>query len=285
MLPRAVVVERPEDDDRQVVRDRIGVCEPIGSRLRRRVGAARVERVLLVHRRRLGRAVHLARRDEDEPLDRRLPNGVEEDLRALDVRRHELGGAFTYRLLDVRLGCGVHDHVHAGHDVTHEIGVADVALNERQPLVRHDVGEVLEIARVRQRVERHDLVRRRSEQMADDVRRDEPRTARDENALAHSSRSIVYRGRPSTSRWILPRYSPTSARMKPWMPRTNTIAAPPNSGPGKSSSPIQYATPYRPSAKAASEQTTPSVTPIHWIGCGQKPASTWSPVRVSRSGE
>ena len=40
-------------------------------------------------------------------------------------------------------------------------------------------------------------------------------------------------GRPSTSRWILPRYSPTRARMKPWMPSTNRTATPPKSGPGK----------------------------------------------------
>ena len=60
-------------------------------------------------------------------------------------------------------------------------------MDERQPLVRHHVGEVLEVARVRQRVERDDLVRRRREQMADDVRRDEAGAAGDENALAHPS--------------------------------------------------------------------------------------------------
>ena len=119
--------------------------------------------MLLVHGRVLGRAVHLARRDEDEALDRRLANGVEEDLRALDVRRHELGGALADRLLDVRLGGRVHDHVHARHDVANELGVADVALHEGEPLVGHHVGEVLDVARVRERVERHDLVRRRRE--------------------------------------------------------------------------------------------------------------------------
>ena len=59
-------------------------------------------------------------------------------------------------------------------------------------------------------------------------------------ALAQpSSRSIVYSGRPETSRWIRPRYSPTSARMNPWTPRTNRIATPPNSGPGKFERSIQ----------------------------------------------
>ena len=114
--------------------------------------------MLLVHGLMLGRAVHLARRDEDEALDRRFANGVEEDLRALDVRRHELGGAFADGLLDVRLGSRVNDHVHAGHDIAHEARVTDVALHEGEPLVGHHVGKVLDVARVRERVERHDLV-------------------------------------------------------------------------------------------------------------------------------
>ena len=36
---------------------------------------------------------------------------------------------------------------------------------------------------------------------------------------------------------------------------------------------------------AASEQTSAITTPAHWIGCGQKPTSTCSASRVSRSGE
>src|SRR5439155_4752603 len=178
-------------------------------------------------------AVDLGRRDQDEPLDRVLADRVEQDLRSLDVRRHELGGALGDRLLDVRLGGGVDDHVHLGHDLADELRVADVALHEREPLVREDVGEVLEVPRVGERVERHDVVRRVREQVPDEVGRDEPGPARDENALRHSSLSIVYRGRPSTSRWILPRYSPTRARMKPWIPRTNSTATPRKSGPGK----------------------------------------------------
>ena len=63
MLARAVVVERPHDHDRQVVRRPVRVGEAVGARLRRRVRRARVERMLLVHRRALGGAVHLGRRD------------------------------------------------------------------------------------------------------------------------------------------------------------------------------------------------------------------------------
>ena len=141
-----------------------------------------------------------------------------------------------------------------------ERGVADVAVDEREPLVAHHVGEVLEVAGVGQRVERDHLVPRVRQQVADHVRGDEAGAAGDENAfhgavlrcvaariepgveLPYNSRSIAYSGRPSTSRWIRPRYSPTRARTKPCTPSTKITAAPRNSGPGKFDSLIQYAT-------------------------------------------
>ena len=72
MLVGAVVVERPDDRDRQSVGDVVGIRQPVASRLRRRVRATGLERMLLVHRRVFRRPVHLARRDQDEALDRRL---------------------------------------------------------------------------------------------------------------------------------------------------------------------------------------------------------------------
>ena len=241
MLARPVVVERPHDHDRQPVGDEVRVGEPVGARLRRGVGAARIERMLLVHRIGLGRPVDLARRDQDESLDRRRADRVEQDLRPLDVRRHELGRALGDRLLDVRLGCGVDDHVDLGDDVGDELRVSDVAVDERQPLVRHHVGEVLEVAGVGERVERDDLVRRRRQQMADDVRRDEPGAAGDESTHSRAVRARRRRARgrsctaagPRRRAGSAPRYSPTRARMNPWIPRTKRTATPPNSGPGK----------------------------------------------------
>ena len=50
--------------------------------------------------------------------------------------------ALLDRLLDVRLGGGVDDHVDLGDDLGDEVGVADVAVHERQALVRHDLREV-----------------------------------------------------------------------------------------------------------------------------------------------
>ena len=137
----------------------------------------------LVHRVGLGRAVDLARGDEDEALDRGAPDRVEQDLRALDVRGHELGRTLLDRLLDVRLGRRVDDHVDAVDELRDECRIANVAVDERQPLVAHHVGEVLEVARVGQRVERDHLVPRVGEQVADHVRGDEAGTAGDEDAF------------------------------------------------------------------------------------------------------
>ena len=244
MLPRAVVVERPHDHDRQPVRDVVGVGKPVAARLGRGVRRARVQRVLLVHRGALGRPVDLARRDQDEALDRPCADRVEQDLRPLDVRGHELGGALLDRLLDVRLGRGVDDHVHLGDDVGDQLGVADVAVDERRAArdrARRRGSRGCRRRSARRARRPHGRVR---EQVADEVRRDEAGAAGDEDALRQSSSSsIVYSGLPSTSRWILPRYSPTSARMNPWIPSTNSTATPPSSGPGKSERSIQYQIP------------------------------------------
>ena len=112
-----------------------------------------------------------------------LADRVEQDLRAFDVRRHELRRAGLDRLLHVRLGGGVDDHVHFRDDLADEIRVADVAVHERVALVRRDRREVVHAARVGERVEGDDLVRRRLQDVADEVRRDESRAAGDENAF------------------------------------------------------------------------------------------------------
>src|SRR5439155_9767295 len=120
-----------------------------------------------------------------------------------------------------------------------------------------------------ERVEGHHFVRSELEQVPDEVRRDEPRSACHQYSF-HSSSSIVYSGLPSTSRWTRPSDSPISASTNPWMPRTRTMPAPAKSGPGKLLCVIQYATPYTPSAAAATVHSRPSVTPIHCTGCAQK---------------
>ena len=246
MLPRPVVVERPDDHDRQPVRDVVRVREPVGAGLRRRVRRARVERVLLVHRRGLGGAVHLARGDEDEALDR-VPRGSRRagsaSPRRSWSRTRSAPSSIDFSTCDSAAALTI-TSTSATTSRTSSASRMSPCTNESRSW-RHHVGEVLDVARVRERVERDDLVRRVRQQVADEVRRDEAGAAGDEDALCltRAPPSIVYSGRPSTSRWILPRYSPTSARMNPWMPSTKRTATPPRSGPGKFESvdPVQDA--------------------------------------------
>jgi hypothetical protein len=149
--------------------------------------------MLLVHGRIERRPVDLARGEEDEAVDRPAADGVEEHLRPLDVRRHELAAALLDRLLHVRLGSRVDDHVDVRDDLGDEVGISDVTVDEGEALVPDYIGEVVHVARVRERVEGDDLVGRRGEQVAHEIRRDEPGAAGDENALRphSSSESIV----------------------------------------------------------------------------------------------
>ena len=129
-----------------------------------------------------------------------LPDRVEQDLRAFDVRRHELGGALVDRLLHVRLGRRVDDHVDVGHDLADEIHVANVAMHEGVPLVRRDQREVVHAPRVSERVEGDDLERGRLQDVADEVRRDESRPAGDQNSLGSRHGSEAYPSPGSRSR-------------------------------------------------------------------------------------
>ena len=147
--------------------------------------------MLLVHGRGLGRAVDLARGEQDEPLHRSFANRVEQDLRALDVGRDEFACTFFDRLLDVGFGRCVHNHVHFGDDVAHELGVANVTLHEREPLVGHGAVEVVDIPGVGERVEGHHLIRRLRQQVVDEVGRDEPRPSSYKDALGHGGRLRV----------------------------------------------------------------------------------------------
>ena len=244
VLVRAVVVERPDDRDRQVVRAPVRVGQPVAAGLGAGVRRARVERVVLGHRLGLGRAVDLRRRDQDEPLDARVgAHRVEQHLGADHVGGDELGAALGDRLGDVRLGGGVHDHVDALErrgDVAH---VADVALDEPQPLVLHHVGQVVDVARVGEGVHRHDLVLGGVEQVADHVRRDEPGAAGHQYPFHRApSRAVgVIRAldRCSTAGAARRRAGsaagsrPSTAITNPCRPSTNSTRPPSSSGPGE----------------------------------------------------
>ena len=118
------------------------------------------------------------------------PCGVKQHLGAFDVGRDELARAVLDRLLHVRLCGGVDDHIDRRDELIDVARVADVALDEAQPLMIEDVREVADAARVGQRVHDHDLVIGLGEQVAAEVRADEAGATGHEHT-AHSSTSWI----------------------------------------------------------------------------------------------
>ena len=92
------------------------------------------------------------------------------------------------------LGREMHHRVVAVHRRAHRVTVADVALHEREPGVVLEVGEVLEVAGVGQRVEDGDLVVAGREHVADVVGPDEAGGAGDEEL--HRATSLADPGHP-----------------------------------------------------------------------------------------
>ena len=90
----------------------------------------------------------------------------------------------------MRLGGEVHDHVRTGDGRRDELGVADIAVDERVAPVLDDVGERRRVARVGQRIEVDDLhVVGLLEHVADEVRPDEAGAAGDDEP--HRRPSVI----------------------------------------------------------------------------------------------
>ena len=187
-LVRAVVVRAVRDRDGQTIRLVVRAHGMVGPRLRRVVRRARVvgrglgERAGVVERE---VAVDLARRHVVEAHHASLAGSLQQRLRAQDVGAEE-ASRVEHGETVVRLGGEVDDHVdrlplqHRSHDV----GVADVCLHERDP--GFDVGEVRAIPRVREQVEGdHVIGRVRAGPVTHEVRTDESRGAGDQDAHAH----------------------------------------------------------------------------------------------------
>ena len=132
------------------------------------------------------------KRSTGGPADR-----VEEDLRPLDVRRHELDApSWTIDFSTWDSAAAFTITSTSRTTSRDERPVPDIAVDEGQPLVSHHVGDVVDVPRVGQRVERDDVVRGRVEEIADEARRDEPGAAGHEDALAHGRR-LYPRARPT----------------------------------------------------------------------------------------
>ncbi len=78
MLAGAVYVERPHDGDRESIRSMEAVRIGLAGQLRGGVRRHRIQGMVLVHRRPLGRAVDLGRRDIDKTLNPAVKGGQQE---------------------------------------------------------------------------------------------------------------------------------------------------------------------------------------------------------------
>ena len=157
MLVRAVVVRAVADRGADAERAVPCAHQQVGARLRRAVRAGRMVRGPL---RELGRivqsqvAVHLVRAHvvvahvvlagRLQQAERALHVGLQERLRVRD------------RVVVVRLGRVVHDRVMARNDPVEQLGVADVAVHELHTIAQ-DRTDVLQVARIRQRVQNRDV--------------------------------------------------------------------------------------------------------------------------------
>ena len=164
--------------------------------LRRRVRRAGFERVGLLRRSDLDRAVHLVGADVHDATDLEAAGGVHHHVGAEAVGVDEVVGADD-RPVDVALGGEVHDRVVPAHRVLEVLGVADVALHELVARVVVDVAQRREVAGVGERVVDGDRVVGGGQHVAHVVRADEPGTAGDEDSWlpAHVRRRPVRAGR------------------------------------------------------------------------------------------
>ena len=152
-----------------------------------------------------GFAVYFVGGDVEETLDGAEGlHGLEEDVRAADVVLRELEGV-AEGVVDVGLRREVHHRVDllAAHDVRHEIGGADVALDELEVHQARHGAQVVQVGAVVKLVDDDNLVLRVLLGEEDrDVRGDEARAAGDQHIfrLVHvfgTVISAVVRARPT----------------------------------------------------------------------------------------
>ena len=174
ILVRAVRVRAARDRGVDAERAHIGGDEQVAGRLGRAVRARRPQRIGLARGAAgLEVAVHLVRRDLDEPLPR-LAQMLEQDLRPAELGAAELLGAED-RPVDVRLGGEVHDRVAAARGAGDVLRLGDVALLELDA-----VRQVGAVPGVGQLVEDDDVLAG-AQQPLDEVRADEAGATCDED--------------------------------------------------------------------------------------------------------
>ena len=132
-----------------------------------------------------------------QALDAEVARRGEHVVRAADVRLDEVR-CIVDRAVDVRFGGEVDDSIAATHGGDDFVPVDDVAADERVARIVCDVAQIVEVARVRERVEVDDgNVGALGEDVADEVAADESRAAGDQEPSHQGKRARLKS--PSTS--------------------------------------------------------------------------------------
>ena len=134
-------------------------------------------------------AVDLVGGDVHEPVGAVAQGRVQQGLGAEHVGAHELGGA-GQGPVHMGLGGEVHHHVVRSDQLIDQLGVADIALDQREPVLGKSI-ERAAVARVGEEVEHGDRVVGVVEDMTDEVRADKSRPAGDQESAACSPVYIV----------------------------------------------------------------------------------------------
>lgn len=194
MLVRAVVVAAVADRGADAERTVPGAHQQVRTRLRRRIRARGMVRGLLRELRRIVQgeiAVHLVGAHV-MVAHIVLAGRLQQAERALHVRLQK-----RLRVRDAVVVVGLrrvmHDRVMARHDFVEQLGVADVAVHELHA-VAQDALDVLQVARIRQRIQhRHMHVRMVVVHVMHEIRTDET-TATGHNDVMRSKQFFSHSG-------------------------------------------------------------------------------------------
>ncbi len=160
----------------------------LSARLARAVRAAGTERIALDTASADHLAVDLVGAHLHESLVLMLAGRVHEHERSVDVGEDELPRRLE-RPVHVRLGGEVHDHVDVRRQLSHDVGVADVAADEPEARVGADRIEIALVAGVGELVEHdHRIAGVIAEGHAHELAADESRPTGDQQAHVRCSR-------------------------------------------------------------------------------------------------
>ena len=125
-LPRTVRVEWPDDRQRQPERPMEAQPERVGGDLRRGIRRLRLQRMIFVHRDALRGPVHLARRRQDEALERVQLLRREQHVRRADDVCVDHFLRMLIRVRDADQCSEMKHSIGAARDLAHSIEVAHV---------------------------------------------------------------------------------------------------------------------------------------------------------------